>query len=423
MRELLTFDPLIDALPAGSRVVLHSGHAQPHALAQGLAAHASALKGVSVLATMPMGDAPYASAAALVHLQVDTFMPGLGLRPAALAGSVGLLRHPVSAWPGLFERGELRADVLMLQVSEPDAQGQVSLGVSVDYMPAALQQARCVVAEINPLMPDTCGHSRLDARRIDWFVRATQGPQAAVPAAPDAVDERIAREVAALIGDGAVIQIGMGSLPEGVLAQLGHLRHLGLHTGIFTDGMRRLIEAGVVDNSTQRFKPGVSVSTMAGGTPELYAFMHRNSLVEMHPCGVTHGAEVLARMDGFCAINSGLQVDLQGQVNAEWVGERRMSLPGGLPDFAAGAMRAKGGLAIIALRSTYGAQGRSSIVRQLADHGPPTLGPADYHCLVTEYGVAHVSALGPRARAQAIARVAHPMWRDELMAQAQAMAE
>ena len=422
MQELLAIDPVIDALPAGARLVLHSGHAQPARLAQLVAEHAAELTGVRLLATMPMGDAPYASPDALAHLQVDSFMPGMGLRQAALTAKVGLLRHPVSAWPVLFERGDLRADVLMLQVSPPDANGQVSLGVSVDYMLAALQHARCVVAEINPLMPDTCGDSRMDARRIDWFVHATQGPQTAAQATPDEVDQRIACEVAALINDEAVIQIGMGSLPEGVLAQLGHLRHLGLHTGIFTDGMRRLIDAGVVDNSTKRFLPGVSVSTMAGGTAELYAFMHHNRAVEMHPCGVTHGAQVLAAMDGFCAVNSALQVDLHGQVNAEWVGARRMSLPGGLPDFAAGAMRAKGGQAIIAMRSTYGAERRSSIVVQLADHGPPTLTGGEYHCLVTEYGVAHLHALSVSERAKAIARVAHPMWRDELMAQAHTIA-
>ena len=421
MQELLAIDPVIDALPAGARLVLHSGHAQPARLAQLVAEHAAELTGVRLLATMPMGDAPYASPDALAHLQVDSFMPGMGLRQAALTAKVGLLRHPVSAWPVLFERGDLRADVLMLQVSPPDANGQVSLGVSVDYMLAALQHARCVVAEINPLMPDTCGDSRMDARRIDWFVHATQGPQTAAQATPDEVDQRIACEVAALINDEAVIQIGMGSLPEGVLAQLGHLRHLGLHTGIFTDGMRRLIDAGVVDNSTKRFKPGVSVSTMAGGSADLYRYMHRNPAVEMHPCDVTHGPQVLAQMDGFCAINSALQVDLMGRVNAEWVGPRRMSLPGGLPNFAQGAMQAPKGLAVIAMRSVYGPAQRSSIVFELAAHGPPTLMGQDYHCLVTEHGVAHVHDLRPRERAQAIARGAHPMWRDGVRAQAHHM--
>jgi len=138
--------PLIDALPAGARVVLHSGHAQPPLLAEMLAQHAPALHGVQVLATMPMVDAPYASAAALAHLKVESLMPGLGLRQAALADSVNLLRHTVFDWPALFAKGDLRADVLMLQVSPVDADGRVSLGVSVDFMHAALASARCVVA-------------------------------------------------------------------------------------------------------------------------------------------------------------------------------------------------------------------------------------------------------------------------------------
>lgn len=413
--------PLIDALPAGARVVLHSGHAQPPLLAEMLAQHAPALHGVQVLATMPMVDAPYASAAALAHLKVESLMPGLGLRQAALAGSVNLLRHTVFDWPALFAKGDLRADVLMLQVSPVDADGRVSLGVSVDFMHAALASARCVVAEINPHMPDTCGHSRFPAERIDWFVPASHAVQTAKMLAPDAVDQRIAEHVAGLVGDGAVIQIGMGSLPEGVLARLGHLRHLGLHTGIFTDGMQALMESGVVDNSTKRFKPGVSMSTMAGGSADLYRYMHRNPAVEMHPCDLTHGAQVLAEIDGFCAINSALQVDLAGCVNAEWVGSRRMSLPGGLPNFAQGAMQAKKGLAIIVMRSVYGPDQRSSIVAQWTAPGPPTLLGDGYHCLVTEHGVAHLHGLSPRARAMAIARVAHPMWRDALMAQAQVL--
>ena len=348
-------------------------------------------------------------------------MPGLGLRQAALADSVNLLRHTVFDWPALFAHGDLRADVLMLQVSPVDADGMVSLGVSVDFMHAALASARCVVAEINPHMPDTCGHSRFSAQHIDWFVPTNHAVQTAKVVAPDAVDQRIAEHVAGLLSDGAVVQIGMGSLPEGVLARLGHLRHLGLHTGIFTDGMQALMESGVVDNSTKRFKPGVSVSTMAGGSADLYRYMHRNHAVEMHPCDVTHGPQVLAQMDGFCAINSALQVDLAGCVNAEWVGSRRISLPGGLPNFAQGAMQAKKGLAIIVMRSVYGPDQRSSIVTQWAAPGPPTLLGDGYHCLVTEHGVAHLHGLSPRARAMAIARVAHPMWRDALMAQAQVL--
>jgi 4-hydroxybutyrate CoA-transferase len=413
--------PLIDALPADARVVLHSGHAQPPLLAEMLAQHAPALHGVQVLATMPVVDALYASAAALAHLKVESLMPGLGLRQAALAGSVNLLRHTVFDWPALFAKGDLRADVLMLQVSPVDADGMVSLGVSVDFMHAALASARCVVAEINPHMPDTCGHSRFPAERIDWFVPASHAVQTAKMLAPDAVDQRIAEHVTGLVSDGAVVQIGMGSLPEGVLARLGHLRHLGLHTGIFTDGMQALMESGVVDNSTKRFKPGVSMSTMAGGSADLYRYMHRNPAVEMHPCDITHGPQVLAQMDGFCAINSALQVDLAGCVNAEWVGSRRISLPGGLPNFAQGAMQAKKGLAIIVMRSVYGPDQRSSIVAQWAAPGPPTLLGDGYHCLVTEHGVAHLHGLSPRARAMAIARVAHPMWRDALMAQAQVL--
>ena len=222
-----------------------------------------------------------------------------------------------------------------------------------DFKEALHDQIRCLVLrhpaahQIEDLIIRDATHGGLVAHRgvvlLNIDVRICFG------AAPLIEDQRIAAHVAGLVSDGAVVQIGMGSLPEGVLARLGHLRHLGLHTGIFTDGMQALMESGVVDNSTKRFKPGVSMSTMAGGSADLYRYMHRNPAVEMHPCDVTHGPQVLAQMDGFCAINSALQVDLAGCVNAEWVGSRRISLPGGLPNFAQGAMQAKKGLAIIVM--------------------------------------------------------------------------
>lgn len=412
MKRLDDPGSLFASFAAGTTLVLHSGFAEPRGLARMLAEHAGAMRGVRVVSLMPMGDAPYGEPGPAAHLELYTFFPGKGLRAALSAGRARALRHPLSAIPRLFDQGEWRADVLLLQVSSPDETGHVSLGISVDYMRAVLAQRPLVIAEINPCMPRTCGDTLLPVAEIDWFVDATEGPQD-MPATPaDAVDEQIARNVAGLVCDGAVLQLGIGSLPDRVAASLGHLRRLGVHGGIITDAVRLLIESGALDNSTKRIRPGVCVTTMAGGSQSFYDFLHRNAAIEFHPCSMTHDAQVLAGLDGLCAINSVLQVDLHGHANAETAGGRRIALPGGLPDFATGARRAKGGISILALRSTAGKQADSSIVARL--DGPVTVGPDQVDYVVTEYGVAALHGGSPAARSAGLVAVAHPDHREAL---------
>lgn len=421
MKRLHDVGALLARLGSDCTVVLHSGCAEPLYLARQLAEHATAMRGVHLLTLMPMGDAPYGEIAPAACLDVATFFPGRGLRSALNAGRVRALRHPLSVIPTLFDHGALWADVVLLQVSSPDESGHVSLGVSVDYMRSVLAQSPLIVAEVNPRMPQTCGDTRLPISQIDWFVDADGLPQDVPPAAADDVDERIARNVASLVRDGAVLQIGIGSLPDRVLAQLGHLKHLGLHSGIVTDAVRPLIESGVIDNSTKKLFPGRSVATMAGGTQSFYDFLHRNEAIEFHPCSLTHDAGVLSRIDGLCAINSALQVDLGARVNAETVAGRRVSLPGGLPDFAGGASRSRGGLSIVALRATFGKTHGSNIVVQLPPGSPVSLEPAAVDFVVTEYGVAPLRGTSDDTRAAALIAVAHPDHRESLQHEIAAM--
>ena len=414
MKRLDDFGALLSNLPEGATLVLHTGCAEPQQLAKRVAEHAARLRHAKVLTLMPMGDAPYGEPAPAALLDVATFFAGKGLRAAMNAGRVRPLRYRLSEIPRLFDSKSIRADVVLLQVSAPDVTGHVSLGISVDYMRAVLRQKPLVIAEINPRMPRTCGDTRLAVSDIDWFVDAVAGPQEVLPVSADAVDEQIARNVAALVRDGAVLQLGIGSLPDCVMGQLGHLKHLGLHTGIVTDPVRSLIESGVIDNSTKRHFPGVGVTTMAAGTQSFYDFLDGNRAIEFHPCSLTHDAARLADIDGLCAINAALQVDLLGNVNAECVGGRRISLPGGLPDFAAGARRAKGGMSIIALRSSYGAHGDSNIVVNLDADAPTSVGLENVDFVVTEYGVAALRGLTALERPRALIAVARPEHRAAL---------
>lgn len=414
MKRLHDPGALLTTFGAGCTVVLHSACAEPRLLAREVAEQAPSMRGANLLTMMPMGQAPYGEPGPASHLQVATFFPGKGLRAALNAGSVRALRHPLSAIPRLFDSGAMKADAVLLQVSCPDETGHVSLGISVDYMRAVLAQDPLVIAEINPRMPQTSGDTRLAVSEIDWFVDATDAPQDVPPTSADAIDEQVARNVAGLVRDGAVLQVGIGSLPDCVLGQLGHLKHLGLHSGVLTDAVRPLIEAGIIDNSTKRRFPGVGLTTMAAGTQSFYDFLHRNRAIEFHPCSMTHDAAVLAGIDGLCAINSALQIDLAGNVNAERIDGRQISLPGGLPDFAAGARRAVGGISILALRSSFGKQGTSNIVPRLSARMPVTVGCEDVDFVVTEYGVAALHSVSPRERAAALVAVAHPQHREAL---------
>jgi 4-hydroxybutyrate CoA-transferase len=414
MKRLSDVGSVLAGLGAGRTVVLHSGCAEPPFLARQVVAHAAAMRGVRLLTMMPMGKAPYGDVGPAAELDVGTFFPGPGLRSAFNAGRVRALRYPLSEIPALFSSGAIRADAALLQVSSPDETGHVSLGVSVDYMRAVLAQAPIVVAEVNARMPRTCGDTLVHVSQIDWFVDATEAPQEIAPSAADAVDEQIARNVAGLVKDGAVLQLGIGSLPDRVLGQLGHLRRLGLHSGIVTDAVRPLIEAGVIDNSTKKRFPGISVATMAGGSRSFYDFLNRNREIEFHPCSLTHDAAVLADIDGLCAINSALQVDLTGQVNAEEVNGRKISLPGGLPDFAAGASRARSGLSIVALRSSFDKGSASNIVARFRASMPATVSPSSVDFVATEYGVAAVRGVSDDVRAAGLIAVAHPEHRETL---------
>jgi len=414
MKRLGDVGALLATFVEGSTVVVHSGCAEPPLLARAVAEHAASMHGVNVVTMMPMGSSPYAEPGPASELRLATFFPGKGLRGALNAGRVRPLRYALSAIPVLFDSRAMKADAVLLQVSAPDETGHVTLGISVDYMRAVLAQAPIVVAEINPRMPRTCGDTRLPVSAIDWFVDATEPPQEVPPAKADAVDEQIARNVAALVRDGAVLQVGIGALPDAVLGQLGHLKHLGLHSGILTDAARPLIEAGVVDNSTKRRFPGVAVTTMAAGTQSFYDFLHGNGAIEFHPCSLTHDASVLADIDGLCAINSALQVDLAGNVNAERIAGRWIALPGGLPDFAAGARRARGGISIVAIRSSFGKQGASNILARVGAGTPIAAKASDVDFVVTEYGVAGLNGVSARERAAAIIAIAHPKHREAL---------
>lgn len=413
MRHVTDLAEAFAVIPAGSTIVLQSACAEPLLLSRQLADGAEAVAGSRVFALMPMGDSPYAEEGPAQHLSITAFFPGKGLREAINGGRARVRRCALSEIPKFFSSGDIKADLLLLQLSPPAEDGSMSLGISVDYMRSVLQQDPVVVAEINPSMPRTCGDTLVHADEVDFVLEAKSAPQAVAPATPDDADHRIAEHVAGLIPSGAVLQCGIGALPDLVLGKLTHLRNLGVHSGIITDALVPLIEQGVVTNGSKKAFRGRSITTMAAGTQAFYDYLDRNEAVEFHPCSLTHSFDVLACIDGLCAINSVLQIDLRGNANAEQAGGRIISAPGGLPDFARGASAAPGGVSILALRATA-RNGRSSIVPVLAPGVPVTVGAGHIDYVVTEYGVARLRGKGADQVARELISVAHPDFRKDL---------
>jgi len=331
----------------------------------------------------------------------------------------GLLNiHPVhySQIPALLESA-LRPDVVLLQLSEPDHQGRHSLGVANDFQLYAARQARVVIAEVTKYAPFSPSALLPDDVRIDHIVQ-TDLPLVEIPCpASNPTAERIANQVAELVTSGATLQMGVGSLMDAICRALKSHRELGIHTGILTDGMADLIMSGVVTNARKGSHAGLSVAGSLLGTRQLFEFAHHNADICLSEINVTHAAESLNKQLRLCSINSAVEVDLTGQVNAEVGGSRYIGAVGGQVDFVRAAVRSPGGISIIALPSSAHKGKTSRIVSHLS--GPVTTARSDVDYVVTEWGIARLRGRSLAQRMRDMAAIAHPEHRQGLLGAAQ----
>jgi acyl-CoA hydrolase len=331
-------------------------------------------------------------------------------RALAQARKLDILPVHYSALPGLMRSGRLRIDVLMLQLAPADADGNYSLSMAHEYLIPALEAARVVIAEVNEQAPWTYGERPLREEDIDFIVRTSRPPLELHHAAPGEVDLGIARHVAGLIEDGATLQFGLGTLPETILSALAGRRDLGIHTGAIGDKAAELMAAGVITNARKSIDRGTAVAGVMFGGKRVQQFCHRNPAVQFRSAAYTHHHEVLARIERFVALNSAIEADLTGQINAEVAGGTYVGAVGGALDFLRGAQRSKNGLPIVALPSTAGEASR--IVAKLS--GPVSTPRSDVGIIVTEYGVADLRGLPLSERAQRMIAIAHPDAREQL---------
>ena len=310
-----------------------------------------------------------------------------------------------------IQDGQIGCDVALVQLSPPGPDGRHSFGLNNDYAQTLMAKARVVIAEVNEQIPWTYNEGTPDLERITAIVETSRPPLRLAPTRIGATEQAIAAHVAGYIEDGSVLQTGVGAIPEAVMGSIADRRDLGLHTGMVGDALVRLVERGILTNATKPFDTGVSVAGVLLGTETLYRFAERNKALLLRPAWHTHAGDVL-RIPKLVSINTALEVDLSGQVNAEAAGETVLGAAGGQPDLVRAGHRSPGGHAIIALPSTARGGQTSRICKQL--NGPVTTPRSDVDVVVTEYGAADLRGLSLNERARALRAIAHPEHRDAL---------
>jgi acyl-CoA hydrolase len=341
-----------------------------------------------------------ASMGAIGALRAMTKANALQVRPVHV-GQVG----------PLIEQGIIGCDVAFLQLSPADQDGNHSFGLISDHTRAMIEKARLVIAEVNEQVPYTFGET-VPASKIDVIVPVSRLPVEVSPAKISETDEAIARHCAGFIEDGSVIQTGVGAVPDAILRQLADRKDLGVHSGMLGDGLVDLVEAGVVTNALKEIDPGVSINGALIGTKRLYDWAHRNAAIRMCGSGYTHDAGVMAQLSRLVTINSAIEVDLAGQVNAEGSGVAYMGGTGGQVDFVRAGVRSPDGHSIIALASTAKQGTISKIVASL--NGPVTTARTEADLIVTEFGAAQLRGQSLAERARRKAAIAKPDYREEL---------
>ena len=400
-------------ISSGARVFVHGAAATPTPLLEALAARDD-LDGVRLHHLHTSGPYPFAGPGLKHRFRSVSLFVGEGLRDAVAEGDADYIPVFLADIPGLFTSGVIPLDVALVQVSAPDAHGLCSLGTSVDAARAAVDSARLVIAEVNEQMPRTHGNTAVPLARFDAFVTTSRPLPERAPSAETDIERRIGEIIAGLVEDGSTLQLGIGAIPDAVLARLGGKHDLGVHTEMFSDGLIPLIEGGVVTNRRKAVHPGRTVTSFVQGTRALYDFVNDNPLVEFHPCDRTNDTALISRNDRVVAINSALEVDLTGQVCADSIGHRIYSGIGGQMDFIRGAARSRGGKPILALPSTAARGTVSRIVPALRAGAGVVTTRGHVHWVVTEYGAVNLHGRTLRERAEALVSIAHPDFRAEL---------
>jgi len=424
--RVMTAEEAVKSVQSGNRVFMTGNVSVPQTLLAALVKHAPELQNVEICQALSVGPADYVNPAMEGHLRVNTLFISANVRSAVQEGRADFTPVLLSEFPLLFKNKILPVDVAFIHVSPPDEHGFCSLGVEVGLTKSPAESARIIVAEVNEQMPRTLGDSFIHVSRLNRIVPVNYP----VPELPmggggdDQISKKIAGYIAELIPDGATMQMGIGAIPDAVLGFLGDKKDLGIHSEMFSDGVVRLVESGVITNARKTLHAGKIVVGFVLGTRSLYEWVNDNPLCEFHRQEYVNDPFVIAQNEKMVAINSALEVDLTGQVCADSIGPKLYSGVGGQLDFVYGASRSKGGVPIIALPSTTLMKDGTVVSRIAAmlKLGAGVVTSRNHvHYVVTEYGVADLYGRTIRQRARQLIAVAHPDFRKALEKDAAAL--
>lgn len=411
--KIVTAEEAVKHIQSGCRIV--TGHAcgEPGILIDALVERASELENIEIVHMVAMGNAPYAQPGMEKSFRHNALFVGGSTRKAVEENRADFTPCFFSEVPRLFKNEILPVDVALIQVTLPDEAGYCSYGLSVDYTQAAAECAKLVIAQVNENMPRT-GGAKIHMDQIDFVVEGNVPILELKPPTIGEVEKAIGGHVASLIGDGSTLQLGIGAIPDAVLLFLKNKKDLGIHSEMFSDGIVELASAGVITNSKKTIHPNKFTATFLMGTKKLYDFVHNNPAVELYSVDYINDPFLVAQYENMVCINSALQVNLMGEINAETIGWRQFSGVGGQVDFVRGASRSRNGKSIIAMPSTASKGKLSRIVLDLETGSAVTTSRNDVHYVVTEYGIANLRGKSLRQRAEALIAISHPDFREEL---------
>jgi len=406
----------------GDRIFVSTGCGEPQYLIRALIdyveAHPKAFFDAEVIQVWTLGVAPYAEEKYKANFRHNSFFIGNDTRTAVNQGLADYTPIFLSQVSDLFYRGLVPINVALIQVAPPDSHGYMSLGVSLDIVKAAVDNAPLVVAQVNSNMPRVHGDGFIHVENVDFIIAHDEPLLEYEVTVANEIARQIGKYVARIIEDGDTIQVGYGSIPNAILSSLTNKQHLGIHTELLTDGIVELMKKGVIDNTKKTINRGKTVATFCMGKKQTYEYIHDNPGIEFKTIDYTNNPVIISQHDNMVAINSALEIDLTGQATAESIGKTFYSGIGGQADFMRGAVLSTGGKTVLTIQSTAEDGRISRIVPFLKEGTGVTLNRGDVHHVVTEYGIAYLHGKNVRERAMELISIAHPKFRQSLIEEA-----
>ena len=400
-------------LQPGMTVFVAGATAEPREILDALAIRGKQCAGVRFVSVSVPGINGVDFSSFHPRAKATAFLATAQNRESIVAGRVDFMPMHYSTIFDFLEH-EMKIDAVLMQLPPLAQDGTANLGISADFAPAVLDKARLVIGEINARQPAPADAPGLPASRLDYALVCDRPVPTLVPSETSDIARRMGRHVADLINDGDCIQLGIGAIPDAALAGLSAKNDLGIHSGMISDGVMNLARAGNITGRNKTLDKGKIVSGVTLGSRRLIEWAGAAPELSVRPVGYTHDSGVIRRIDNFVSINSALQVDLFGQVNADMLDGRQLSGTGGSVDMMRGAALSTGGRSIIALSATARGGKVSRIVAALPQHTASTALRTDIDYVVTEFGARRIRYLPVQARAEALIEISHPDFQDQL---------